>query len=140
MGELGNKIKAIRTARNLTQQEVADRLGVSRVYYSQWESDNRRISADQLIQLAHTMQVTLDYFDDKAAERSMYEILLQISSFFENEKVPESEKDEIYQDIMRLYLNYKERAAAASMPIAAHNDAEIDEKEMALMQEDIDEL
>lgn len=142
MGELGNKIKTIRTARNLTQQEVADRLGVSRVYYSQWENDSRRISADQLIQLAHIMQVTLNYFDDKASDRSVFEMMLHLSNYFEDNGIPESSKDETYQTIMRLYLKHKERVTFGreDMPIAAHNDAKIDEKELKLMQEDIDEL
>ena len=42
MTEIGNKIASLRAERNISQQALADRLFVSRVLVSKWESGERR--------------------------------------------------------------------------------------------------
>lgn len=108
MSDIGNKIKQIRQHRHLTQQEVADRMGVSRNYISQWESGTRRINADQLIQYAKIVQVTLDYFNDNSPERTLFQTMAQLDQLFMDASVPEADKDKAYQDIMKVYLKSKE--------------------------------
>lgn len=144
MGEIGNKMKQIRTSRDMTQQDIAEAMGVSRVYYSQWENGTRNINAEQLIQFAQIMHITLDFFSDKKVEKTEFDILQYLKMYFASENTSDKAKDMLYQKVMRLYLNFKESKSVAKydnvMPIAAHNDAELDEKELKLMQEDIDEL
>lgn len=108
MSDIGSKIKQIRLARNLTQQEVAEQMGVSRVYYSQWESNDRRINAEQLIQLAKIVGVTLDYFNDDSPERTLFQTMAELDALFMNTGISTADKDKAYQDIMKIYLKSKE--------------------------------
>ena len=105
--DLGNKIKSLRIARNLTQQELADRMGVARQMVSKWELGGRNLYAKQLVQLADALGVSLDYFSTKSEDQQLFETLTELSNFFESEGVPEEDKDKAYQDIMTIYLKSK---------------------------------
>lgn len=109
MSDIGKKLKQIRIARNKTQLEVAENLGVSRTYYSQLESGARKLKAEHLVKLAEYFGVTLDYFNDAPPDKSVVELLTQISAFFDSENICEEDKDKAYQDIMKAYLSYKEK-------------------------------
>lgn len=109
---IGEKIKKIRIARNLTQQDVADSMGLKRNTISQWESGSRNVSADQLIQYAKIVGVTLDYFNDNSAERTLFQTMAELDQVFMDASVPEADKDRAIQDIMRVYLNSKELTGA----------------------------
>ena len=43
---LGNRIRALRTARNLTQEQVSDQLGISRQKYARIENGMNRVTLD----------------------------------------------------------------------------------------------
>ncbi len=55
------RLKNIRIARNLTQQQVADAIGLNRATYSVQERYPYRISVFHMIKLADFYQVSLDY-------------------------------------------------------------------------------
>lgn len=55
-------LKALRAAKNLTQDEVAQLIGVNRRTYSQWENYRTYPSATQLIDLSKVFQCSLDAF------------------------------------------------------------------------------
>ena len=57
---LGTRVADARKARNLTQQDLADHLGVAQQTYAQYESGIRRIPASMLPKLAHHLGLTLD--------------------------------------------------------------------------------
>lgn len=105
---IGEKIKTIRLARNLTQQELADRMGLKRNTISQWESGMRKISVEHLIEIAKVVGVTLDYFNDNTDQRTLFQLMAQLEGVFSSANIPEADKDKAYQDIMKLYLKSKE--------------------------------
>lgn len=107
--DLGSKIKSLRIARNLTQQELADEMGVARQMVSRWESGERNIYAKQLVQLAKILNVTLDYFSTKSEDQQLFETLTELSNFFQSEGIPDEDKDKAYQSIMMFYLKSKEK-------------------------------
>lgn len=49
---LGSRIKALRSANNLTQEEVADQIGISRQKYARIESGANSITLDILSKVA----------------------------------------------------------------------------------------
>ena len=57
---MGNRIASARKARDLTQQDMADRLDVAQQTYAQYESGIRRIPASMLPKLAQNLGLTLD--------------------------------------------------------------------------------
>lgn len=65
----GDKLKMLRTGQNLTQQQLATRLGVQKSVVSYYESGERTPSTDVLIKLARVFHTTIDYLLDVRRER-----------------------------------------------------------------------
>ncbi len=65
---LSENIKRLRTARGISQVELAEALYVSKQSVSNWENDNIMPSVDMLIKIARFFSVSTDYLlglDDK---------------------------------------------------------------------------
>jgi transcriptional regulator with XRE-family HTH domain len=60
----GEKLKTLRKGLNLTQQQLAERVGVAKSVVSYYESGDRYPSYDVLIKLARIFHVTTDYLLD----------------------------------------------------------------------------
>lgn len=58
---LGEKLKQLRLEKNLTQKQLADRLGVAISAISSYESDTRCPTFDTLIKYARIFHVSTDY-------------------------------------------------------------------------------
>lgn len=56
----GQLIKRARRAAGMTQQELADRLGISYVGVSQWETDKRNPKQDTLVRIANALNVPVN--------------------------------------------------------------------------------
>ena len=57
---LSQKIRSIRTSRNMSQVELAKKLGVTKQSVSNWENDNIQPSIDMLIKLTEVFSVSAD--------------------------------------------------------------------------------
>ena len=57
----GDKLTKLRKQKNLTQEQLADMLGVSRQSVSKWESDTAYPETDKLISLAKLFKCSTDY-------------------------------------------------------------------------------
>ncbi len=58
---VGQRIRALRLANNLTQDEFADRLGVSRSAIAQWETDRAGQVRENLERIAKVLGTSLAY-------------------------------------------------------------------------------
>ncbi len=58
---LGNKLAEARKRQNLTQEQLAERLGVTRQAVSRWESDAAYPETDKIIRMAQILGVSCDY-------------------------------------------------------------------------------
>ena len=123
---IGEKMKNLRINRKMSQNDVAEAMGISRQYVSRWESGERNINADQLVQYAKIMGVTLDYFSDSPVERTLFQVMSQLEAAFTSNNIPDADKDKAYQDVMKMYLKYKELSAT---PESAVEEAVSDAKE-----------
>ncbi len=56
---LGSRIKALRSAKNFTQEQIADKIGVSRQKYARIESGVNSITLDILSKIAEVLDVTV---------------------------------------------------------------------------------
>lgn len=66
----GEKLRNVRKQRNVTQEELADALGVSRQAISKWESDSGYPETEKLMAISKTLNISIDYLlnDDSVME------------------------------------------------------------------------
>jgi transcriptional regulator with XRE-family HTH domain len=67
----GEKLKQLRKSMQMTQQQLAERLGVAKSVVSYYESGDRYPSYDVMIKIAKTFHVTIDYLLDIEYERTL---------------------------------------------------------------------
>ena len=60
MNYLSTNIKHLRMQKNMTQEELAKVVDKSRVLVSQWESDSREITTEDIIKLSNFFNVPMD--------------------------------------------------------------------------------
>ncbi|HFH9916809.1 TPA: helix-turn-helix domain-containing protein [Streptococcus suis] len=61
MNQLAQQIRVLRTTNNLSQDELAENLYISRQAVSKWENGEATPDIDKLVQLAKIFGVSLDY-------------------------------------------------------------------------------
>ena len=65
----GENLRQVRTERHMTQEELAEKLGVSRQAVSKWESDQGYPETEKLVILSRALGISLDYlFNDETGE------------------------------------------------------------------------
>lgn len=64
----GENLRSVRKQRNITQEELAELLGVSRQAISKWESDNGYPETEKLLMLSKTLNISLDYLMNDSME------------------------------------------------------------------------
>ena len=65
MINLGKKLKQLRNSEGLTQQQLAEKLQISRVNYTRYETDAVRPDYETLIKLADFYDISLDDLFDR---------------------------------------------------------------------------
>lgn len=61
---IGEKIKRRRRELKITQNQMAEKLGITRGYYIHWEKGTRSITSSQLFKIAQALNVDVSYFYD----------------------------------------------------------------------------
>ena len=63
--DLGKKLKELRKSFNLTQEEFAKKIGVSRVNYTRYETGKVRPDYETVIKIADFYEISLDELFDR---------------------------------------------------------------------------
>jgi transcriptional regulator with XRE-family HTH domain len=64
---LGTKLNKLRTARNLTQVQIAEKLHISQNAYNKWESDKAKPAMENLMKIADFYETDVyDLLDEKS--------------------------------------------------------------------------
>ena len=123
---ISERIKSLRIARKMTQQDVADKIGFSPGVVSQWETGTRTPRPDSLVALADMFGVTLSYLMGEDEEENEFKGLddlhraekgvtrfLSALGYFSDEKVKTREipieeyhsetPDSVMEEIRKLY-------------------------------------
>lgn len=103
---IGSKLRQLRKAKKLTQEEVAEKVDITRSTISNYEIGRRTPHLKDLQKLAQVFGVGLDYFGI-CAKNEVFDLLARAKEVFESEDVPIEEKEELYQEFMKLYLDLK---------------------------------
>ena len=104
---IGNKIKNLRKSRKMRQEDFAQKIGVSRSTLSCYEIGQRTPTLKTLQEIATIFGVGLDYFGLSAKDEA-FDLLARAKDVFEDRTIPDSTKEELYQEFMKLYLQMKE--------------------------------
>ena len=107
MEDLGSRIKELRKSRHLRQDDLARVLNLSRGAISNLEHNRRGLSLKQLQTLCSYFKVDMEYFGVHPTAEETISLLERAKLLFESD-IPEEKKDELYQELMRVYLKSKE--------------------------------
>lgn len=109
MSDLGSKLKKARENKRLTQQEVADKLGVSNGAISGYERGYRDPDTDTLKSLADLYEVSLDWLkgrDEKEGEYTLpEEVILKVIREAEAEYKVNLRDDPVVESAVRDLIN-----------------------------------
>lgn len=103
---IGAKLRILRKESRLTQQELADKLGMTRSTISNYEINRRAPHLSELRRIAEFFGVGLDYFG-VAQTDDILDLIARAKKVFDNDSIPTEKKEEVYKELMRLYLNLK---------------------------------
>ena len=90
----------------MTQQELADALQIKRATISNYEIGRRSPHLSELRRIAEYFGVGLDYFGMVQTD-DVLDLIARAKAVFDNESIPAEKKEEVYKELMRLYLNLK---------------------------------
>lgn len=100
---IGDKLKTLRKGRRLTQQELAERMGLSRATISNYELGRRSPHLSELRRFAEFYGVSLDYFGVDASDET-FELLSRARSVLGNTEISRADRERVYKEIMKMYL------------------------------------
>ena len=110
-----DKLKEIRKSKKITQEQLAEKLDISRSKVSSWETNRRDMSISEAVKLANIYDISLDnLFNVKDINEQQY---IEISNkFIKNKKISLKDKIKIIElirdnlktnNIDEFYENYK---------------------------------
>ena len=77
--EVGSRIQKCRLDNNMTQDELAERIGSSQKYISRIEAGNHKLSFETVVAITRALGISLDSliadYDNSADESTLHEIL-----------------------------------------------------------------
>ena len=141
--ELGDRIRELRKSKQLTQEELAQCLGLQKSAIAKYEKGRvTNIKRETLLKMAHIFEVTPAYIiggDEKTAGQEEIPGLKRLTGYFSqlNPRGRRKALDNLYD--LTLIPAYQNASPLSLMPIAAHND-DNDPEQQRLMREDIEEL
>lgn len=104
MRDIGKKLKTLRKAKKLTQQDVSDRIGLSRATLSNYEVGRRTPHLSLLRRFCDLYGVELSYFEINTQDE-VFELLGRARDVFDNAEISKEDKERIYKEVMRMYLD-----------------------------------
>ena len=114
--EIGERVRQLRKARKITQDELGVVLGdkvtgrpLSRGQISNLETGKRNFNIHQIKALADFFKVSIETLGVESDEVETIDLLERAKIIFESNSVPMDEKQELYDEIMKLYLSAKEQ-------------------------------
>ena len=103
MNEIGSKLKTLRKGRKLTQQELSEKVGLSRCTISNYETSRRSPHIHELRRLAEFFGVSLEFFGVETQDES-FELLSRAKSVLCNKEISLEERTRLYKEITKMYL------------------------------------
>ncbi len=108
--KIGKQLKELRRARGWRQLEVAEKVGLSRSAISNIESGKRSLTLSTLKRFCEIYNIDISYFgiETKSFDENL-DLIARLEKVFTSEYIEDEKKDELYMDIMELYLKSKKK-------------------------------
>lgn len=103
---IGRKLKKLRQSKAMSQQELADKINITRSTISNYEIGRRTPHLKDLQKFCKVFDVGLDYFGVQPKDEA-FNLLARAREVFESDEVSPIVKEQLYMDFMRLYLDMK---------------------------------
>lgn len=104
---IGEKIKIARQEKGFTQLELSKKIGCSRSAIACYETERRIPDFKDLQKIASMLGVSVEYFADMHPNNELNDFVLRATALFSNTEIPVNEKDNIFNEIMKIYIKYK---------------------------------
>lgn len=82
--EFSERLKKLRKQAQLTQVDVAEKLGISQPAYASWERGVKKPTQENLVKIAQILNVSVDYLvgnsEEKSDELDNIELLFRMNS------------------------------------------------------------
>lgn len=99
--EFSERLKDLRKQAELTQVDVAEKLGISQPAYASWERGVKKPTQENLVKIAQILNVSVDYLvgnsEEKADELDNIELLFRMNSKGLTEEEKEIFKKELIE-------------------------------------------
>jgi Helix-turn-helix. len=105
-----NVLKILRKKRGLTQEEVADKIGATKITISRYESNQRKIGGENLVKLAKLFNVTPEYIlsgKEESITISQDKLTKANMSFFKSDNISDEDKKEMLDLLNEFYFKQK---------------------------------
>lgn len=104
--EIGTKIKHLRKSKGITQEQLSEKINITRSTISNYEIGRRTPHLNDLQRIASVFGVGLDYFGISAQDEA-FDLLSRAKEVFNSPAVDNAAKEELYREFMKLYLDLK---------------------------------
>lgn len=108
MERIGTRIKRFREIKNLTQEHLAEKLGISQNSYSRLESETVKISTDRLKEIAQILDVPAEYLMNTDAPVYNFSNNASIKYAGQIENIYDDQKELLHKTIEILEIQLKE--------------------------------
>lgn len=111
---IGTRLKSLRKGMGLTQQKLADAVGVSRIYIQSLESGRRNPSMKLLGRLAETLQASItdivDDFTSRMPRMQLEDLLMsgQVDVWFRSHRLSNADKIKVERVIRAVLDDWNE--------------------------------
>ena len=96
--EFSERLKKLRKQAQLTQVDVAEKLGISQPAYASWERGVKKPTQENLVKIAQVLNVSVDYLVGNSEEKlDNIELLFRMSSKGLTEEEKEIFKKELIE-------------------------------------------
>ena len=112
MSKSGKILKDLRIKYNYSQEEVANKIGTTKMTISRYEAGKRKIGGENLVKLAKLFKVTPEYLlngkeDSVSVIKTKDDLKKENMAFFETDDISKEDKEEIFRALQEFYFREK---------------------------------
>ena len=106
--KIGRQIRELRLLRGWKQKDLAEKIGLSRPAICNIEAGKRSLTLNTLKRFCEVFEIDISYFGIETDNfNDALDVISRIDAIFKNNDVPSDKKDELYMQIMKMYLDSK---------------------------------